>query len=480
MRQVAAALEGHELAAGRLRERGALRVRPNRVGVAVDDEHRAAHTRAPLGERDAARQLHPAVRVDERLRRRLEPPAHAVLGLLRGVRLREALREEEFEEAAVIAQPVVDVVLGPVLLGVERFIERVDAALGKRRGERNGRGDERCAGDALGVLVRELHAPHRAARDADQDGALCLRRVEHGKRVERELAHLVRFRPGRSVGPPAAAPVERHDPTVARQVGDLHLPVARVDDRPGRQEQDGRLPLPVDLVEDPDAVALDVTLLIRVARPCLLLRRQAFRRNGHRDLLSSQASIHSRSSSCPSVTPERRSSMMPSLNVMTSETSTSSGISIPYRSRGSANASIRTARHSAFTWSTRSCSSGRFQASAWSSSQTFSYADVVADEVAHRRPPLLDEGHVGGVHLALTRDLALGKALEHAHEQLLDRAEVVVDEAVVRPGLLRHPARRDPSCAHLEEQPLRGVEERLLRFVSGANSDLVHLTNTFD
>ena len=66
--------------------------------------------------------------------------------------------------------------------------------------------------------------------------------------------------------------------------------------------------------------------------------------------------------------------MIPSLNVTTSETSASSGISMPYRLRGSANASMSTDRHSALTWSTRSRSSGRFHASACSSYQTFSYS----------------------------------------------------------------------------------------------------------
>ncbi len=46
VRQVAGALERDELAAGRLRERDALRVRADRVLVAVDDEHRAADARA--------------------------------------------------------------------------------------------------------------------------------------------------------------------------------------------------------------------------------------------------------------------------------------------------------------------------------------------------------------------------------------------------------------------------------------------------
>ena len=44
-----------------------------------------------------------------------------------------------------------------------------------------------------------------------------------------------------------------------------------------------------------------------------------------------------------------------------------------------------------------------------------------------------------GVHLALPRDQPLGEPFEHPHEQVLDRAEVVVDEAVVDARLLGQP-----------------------------------------
>jgi hypothetical protein len=53
-----------------------------------------------------------------------EPPLDAVLELLRRMRLRELMREEELEEAAVVAPPVVAVALRPALVGVELFVER--------------------------------------------------------------------------------------------------------------------------------------------------------------------------------------------------------------------------------------------------------------------------------------------------------------------------------------------------------------------
>ena len=101
-------------------------------------------------------------------------------------------------------------------------------------------------------------------------------------------------------------------------------------------------------------------------------------------------------------------------------------------------------------------------------------------EVGHRRPPLLEKRGVGRVQLALPLDQPLGEALEHAHEELLHRAEVVVDEAVVRAGFIGHPPRRDTRRVDLAEQPFGGVEERLLGLVSWAYGWLRHSTYAFD
>ena len=59
----------------------------------------------------------------------VEPPPNAVLDLLRRVRLGELLREEELEEPAEVAPPVVDVPLGPALIGVERLGRRIAAVV---------------------------------------------------------------------------------------------------------------------------------------------------------------------------------------------------------------------------------------------------------------------------------------------------------------------------------------------------------------
>ena len=258
LRKVARSPERDELAARRRCESDSLRLRPDRVRVAVHDEHRAADARTEIGERDTGRQADPRVVVGERLGRGLEGPRDPVLDRLRRVRLREALPQEELEEVVVVAQPVVDVVLRPPFVGVERLVEGVHPALGQLRRQRNRRADERGAGDALRVLGSEQDAPQRGARDADHDCALGRGRIEHSECVERELADRVRLRAHGPVGAAVAAPVERDDPAVAREVRDLHLPVPRVDERPGRQQEDGRLARAVDLVVELHAVAFDV------------------------------------------------------------------------------------------------------------------------------------------------------------------------------------------------------------------------------
>ena len=120
-----------------------LRERPDQVAVAVDHEHRAAgRARTSRAKSSPRGHADPARGVGQRLGRRLERPADAVLDLLGRVRLVEALGEEELEEVGVVPLPVVAVVLRPPLVGVERLVERVHVALGMARGEPRPRG--RC------------------------------------------------------------------------------------------------------------------------------------------------------------------------------------------------------------------------------------------------------------------------------------------------------------------------------------------------
>src|SRR6266511_2741699 len=183
---------------------------------------------------------------------------------------------------------------------------------------------------------------------------------------------------------------------MAGQEGDLHLPDPAVHDHPRREEQDGRLVLPVRLPEDLHSTPLEVALLVRVAGARLLswragdmraggplaeARSQSLEDLGGGRLLdagpvggddggggrlclrrhplaprsrdASQASIHSSSAPWPVSMPDSRSKIIPSLKAITSATSASRGIATPELSRGPAKASVSTARHWSLTQATR-------------------------------------------------------------------------------------------------------------------------------
>ena len=196
---------------------------------------------------------------EQDLRRRVEPPRDRVLDLLGRVRLVEELREEELEKAAVVAQPVVAVVLRPAVVLLER---RVEVVLGaprvRRRQERERRRDRDDPEHAVGVIGGERQRVAPAARQSRDHRLLDPGGVEHGDRIGHVLrVGICRLLPG-PVREPVPATVERHDAEMARQIVDLRLPVARVDDRPRRHQQDRRLAGAVGLPPDSHAVALDV------------------------------------------------------------------------------------------------------------------------------------------------------------------------------------------------------------------------------
>lgn len=84
-----------------------------------------------------------------------------------------------------------------------------------------------------------------AGREADHDGPLDAQAVEDVERILQVLMSVEAVGVGRAIGSAVAARVERDDAVVARQEGDLHLPVAAVDEHPCRQEEDRRLALAV-------------------------------------------------------------------------------------------------------------------------------------------------------------------------------------------------------------------------------------------
>ena len=114
-----AALDRDEPAATGAGQLLALRVCPDRVVSAVDYEHGTPHVANASQDVVALPDPRRELGQDQGFGIRLEAPANRVVGRLRRVGLGEALAEEELEEAAVVAEPVVAVVLRPALVGVE-------------------------------------------------------------------------------------------------------------------------------------------------------------------------------------------------------------------------------------------------------------------------------------------------------------------------------------------------------------------------
>ncbi len=225
VRAVADALELDQLGPGALGERRPAVGRDQVVLVALDDEQRTAQ---PIEQVVHRRVVEPGRvdRVRQRLRRRLERPADGVLDRLGRVRLGIAAVEEEVEIAAVVARPRVAVRARPALVVLELGVEGVAGALGERRGERQGGGEEQGAAHALGMPCGEQQRARRGAAVHADHGVGGAGGVEHGQRVLLERVGPVELRRGRAIAQPVPAPVEGDDAEVTRQVGDLELPEA--------------------------------------------------------------------------------------------------------------------------------------------------------------------------------------------------------------------------------------------------------------
>ena len=167
--------------------------------------------------------------------------------------------------------PVVAVELLPAGVCLPALGERLrSAGPRRRRRQRHGRPDEHQTLDALGVICAEQHRPGRAHRQRDDPRSVRAARVHHGKRVGDELRWRIRLGLGGPIRAAVPAAVERQHAPATREIRDLRLPHPRVDDRPGRQEQDRGFAFAVTLPEHPHAVALDIAGLIRVACSGLL------------------------------------------------------------------------------------------------------------------------------------------------------------------------------------------------------------------
>ena len=224
---------------------------------------------------------------EHRVDRSVERPLDGVLDLLRRVRLRRDLLEEEAGEARVVAPPVVAVELRPALVGRQLVVERVlrpaTGAAARAAGRRPR--TRRCPGRAPGRAAaswtaRQTPSPHSPTRTAPSRPG----RVQHRLDVVDDAARS-RYASG-SVGPvraAVAAPVVGDDPVVPAEVRDLALPLARVDDRRRRQEHDRRLARAEDLVGDAGRRRATAAKPVSVGQARAAARREpASRRRGRR------------------------------------------------------------------------------------------------------------------------------------------------------------------------------------------------------
>ena len=245
MRQMAGALEDRERPVRQLGEPCAGGAGAYGVVAAVDHEDRTVDPGEERAHALLVREPRCQLSRDQRLGVGLETPTNGVLALLGRVRLREALREEELEEVLVVLDPVVTVPLPPVGVVLARLVELAHRLQPRgRRWQRERRGDEHHPVDPPRVFRREQQRPFRAPRQRYEDRALGRGCVHHRDRVRGELLLTVGVGLGRPIGAAVPTSVEGEHAAVPREVGDLHLPVARMDDRPGRHEQDRRLAFP--------------------------------------------------------------------------------------------------------------------------------------------------------------------------------------------------------------------------------------------
>ena len=113
-------------------------------------------------------------------------------------------------KSAIVPQPVMNVVLRPPFVGLERLVEGMDGALGQRRRQRNGRPDERGAGDALGCSAAST-TPQSAAHDTPTRTARSVAVASITASVSAANSRIAYVGALGAVGRAVPAPVERDD-----------------------------------------------------------------------------------------------------------------------------------------------------------------------------------------------------------------------------------------------------------------------------
>ena len=250
MREVAGAADHLELPVAEAGERAAVARRCDLVAVAMDDQHRAVQVPRQLAQGASVAVDRAIRRGYQRLGVGVERPFHAVLDGLARVRLRKASRDKPLRELGVVPSPMGPVHVSPPAIHRQRALKevgerhRIEQHRPLRRGVGEQRADEGGPGHPLRGEPRQLEQVLGAAREAHHHCPLGAGRVHHGQAVASEIRGSIALRVAAAVGAPVAEAVHAQHPEVAREVGDLHLPVAGVDQRPGRDQKRVSSPSP--------------------------------------------------------------------------------------------------------------------------------------------------------------------------------------------------------------------------------------------
>jgi hypothetical protein len=234
------------------------------------------------------------------------PQPDRVLGAFVECGSLNTFEKKNSEKVLVVAEPVVTVELRPALVLLELVVEAMSGGI-VPAGERDAGPDEEQAGHPLGMVRARM-----SERCAPSESDTTIARSVSG-RIETASASAAysasAYASTSAAGPSGRCHVGSKVTTrkCRAKYGNLHLPDARVDDRPRRDEEDRRLARLRRRSVRADAVALDVAVGRRGSGARLLAGRTA----SSVLLDSSQASIQSSSARAPSRFPTGRSRMIP-------------------------------------------------------------------------------------------------------------------------------------------------------------------------
>ena len=237
------------------------------VVVAVDDQqgtadpaiHRSANI---VGGRNGPR-LHG---LGEHGAGRIGGPGEAVLDLLGRMRLGEDVANEVIGEVRIVRHPVRAIVFVPAVESLVLREEMLRCCVGIGRPDARRRADQDRRLHALGMIGRH-HGGERAAEgQADEHGLARMRGIHDGQRVGEIGVERIGGDVVGPIGLAVAASVIGDAPEALAEIGELRLVDARMNDAPGRQEDDRLGAVAVSLPIELHAAAVDEAMLARELR----------------------------------------------------------------------------------------------------------------------------------------------------------------------------------------------------------------------